>query len=342
MRPPTLLTRDNFREAVFRRDQGRCVFCPATTSLDAHHIVERRLWPDGGYYLDNGATVCETHHRACEATTISCDEVRTAAKIARVLLPPHLYPDEKYDKWANPFLPNGTRLRGELFHDESVQRVLAPVLHTFTQRVKYPRTYHLPWSPGVTSDDRVIDDLTFLAESPRIIVTVKMDGENTTMYRDYIHARSADTLASHPSRTRVKTLWGNIAHDIPEGWRICAENLQGRHSVAYENLSDWVYAFSVWNEKNFCLSWDQSKEWFTLLGLTPCPVIYDGPFDEKKLRKLWKPEHDGDQCEGYVVRTAAGFHYRDYRRLVGKYVRQGHVQTHAHWMQRFVPNTVVT
>lgn len=50
-----LLTRDQFREGVFARDAHRCVFCGRTAAetpegkLDAHHIIERRLWGDGGY-----------------------------------------------------------------------------------------------------------------------------------------------------------------------------------------------------------------------------------------------------------------------------------------------------
>jgi len=45
-----LLTRDQFREAVFARDKGRCVICGAE-GKDAHHIMERSLFDDGGYYL---------------------------------------------------------------------------------------------------------------------------------------------------------------------------------------------------------------------------------------------------------------------------------------------------
>ena len=51
------LTRDQFRNGVFARDGHKCVLCQAP-GQDAHHIMERRLFPDGGYYLDNGATVC--------------------------------------------------------------------------------------------------------------------------------------------------------------------------------------------------------------------------------------------------------------------------------------------
>ena len=35
-----LLTRDQFREAVFARDNHKCVFCHQP-AVDAHHILER-------------------------------------------------------------------------------------------------------------------------------------------------------------------------------------------------------------------------------------------------------------------------------------------------------------
>ena len=36
------------RNAVFKRDANLCVICHAAAS-DAHHIMERRLFDDGGY-----------------------------------------------------------------------------------------------------------------------------------------------------------------------------------------------------------------------------------------------------------------------------------------------------
>lgn len=51
-----LLSRDEFRESVFARDRYKCIFCGKQAEetpegkLDAHHIIERRLWSDGGYY----------------------------------------------------------------------------------------------------------------------------------------------------------------------------------------------------------------------------------------------------------------------------------------------------
>ena len=119
-----LRTRDEFREGVFARDKYRCVICGAE-GKDAHHIMERRLFDDGGYYLDNGATLCEKHHLEAEQTAVSCEEIRAAAGIATVVLPDHLYPDERWDKWGNMILKDGRRIRGELFNDESVQKILA-------------------------------------------------------------------------------------------------------------------------------------------------------------------------------------------------------------------------
>ena len=155
-----LLSRDDFREGVFARDRHKCVICQAP-AVDSHHILERRLFSDGGYYLKNGVSVCEQHHLEAERTTLSCDALRKAAGIKDVLLPEHLTEGD-YDKWGNPILPNGTRLRGDLFYEEPVQKVLTEgnVLSLFTKYVKFPRTFHLPWSPGMTSDDRMMESQT--------------------------------------------------------------------------------------------------------------------------------------------------------------------------------------
>jgi hypothetical protein len=329
----SLMTRDEFREAVFARDQHLCVVCGAK-AVDAHHIMERRLFPDGGYYLDNGASLCEKHHLDAERTLISAQDLRDRIGAA-VVLPPHLYTDEQYDKWGNILLPNGQRLRGELFDDPSVNRVLDPVLSEFTTRVKYPRTWHLPWSPGATDDDRILDDTVAL--QGEIVMTLKMDGEQTTIYPDgHVHARSIDT-ESHPSRDYVRGLAGRIAHELPRTWRICGENLYAKHSIKYEHLDSYFQVFSIW-ENLRCLSWKETEEWCSLLGLTTVPVLFWGQWDgedEERLHSWWKVNnrYAGDDHEGYVVRAAADFHFREFRTRVAKYVRSQHVQTHGHWMR---------
>lgn len=333
-----LLTRDQFREAVFDRDGSVCVFC-SEPAVDAHHILERRLWGDGGYYADNGVSVCREHHLQCERTLISPEDCREAAGIRKAILPEHLYPDQVYDKWGNPILPNGQRLKGDLFWDESVQKVLAEggVLDLFTHYVKYPRTYHLPWSPGITDDDRA-HKTTEQWEGREVVVGLKMDGENTSMYTDYIHARSIDS-PNHPSRNYVKGLWSQFCGDIPEGWRICGENMYAEHSIKYDDLTSYLIGFGVWTDRNICLSWDDSLEWFELLGIEPNRTLYEGPYNEKLIREL-ENDLNFERDEGYVMRIRDSFTYNEYRKYVGKYVRAGHVQSAKHWMhgQQVIPN----
>ena len=154
-----LLSRDNFRQAVFERDGLKCVICK-NPAQDAHHILERRLFSDGGYFVENGASLCGKCHIEAEETVLSCELIRESAGIETIILPEHLYKDNNYDKWGNIILVNGQRLKGELFYDESVQKILKQrnKLDLFCDYVKYPRTFHLPWSEGKTDDDRTLEN----------------------------------------------------------------------------------------------------------------------------------------------------------------------------------------
>ncbi|NUS07403.1 MAG: RNA ligase family protein, partial [Nonomuraea sp.] len=202
-------------------------------------------------------------------------------------------------------------------------------------RVHYPRTPHLPWSPGVTSDDVRAGDLSGL-RGREVVVTEKLDGENTTLYPDGLHARSLDS-AHHPSRAWVKSLHGRIAGRIPAGWRICGENLYARHSLAYHDLDSWFYGFSVWAGDR-CLDWDRTVAFLRGLGVPVPPVLWRGVFDERVLRGL---RVDADRQEGYVVRAAEGFVREEFAGRVAKWVRREHVRTGTHWMRAVVvPNTL--
>lgn len=346
MNGTVLLTRDRFREGTFARDGHKCVFC-GEPAVDAHHILERRLFSDGGYYLNNGASVCEKHHLECEMTKITVDAVRTACGITKPVLPQHLYEDVVYDKWGNVCLENGTRLRGDLFDDESVQKILKQggVLDDFVPYVKYPRTYHLPWSPGMHSDDRMMPDVNVFA-GKRVVVMEKLDGENSSLYTDYSHARSV-TSGNHPSRNWLRAFHSRFMADIPQGWRVNVENVYAKHSIKYEELSTYAYGFAIWDDRNKILPWQETLLWFELFGVTPCPVIYWGEYDRAKIERAYADykaarEQSGGEIEGYVVRIDEPFHYSQFKHNVGKYVRANHIQTTQHWMrgQQVVPNTL--
>lgn len=191
--------------------------------------------------------------------------------------------------------------------------------------MKYPRTPHLPWSPGATADD--VRQHRHAFEGAEVVVTEKLDGENTTLLTDRLHARSLDS-AHHPSRTRVKALHGQIGASIPQGFRICGENVAARHSLPYDDLLGWFYAFSVWDDEH-CLDWDATVAFAHERGLPTPTVLYRGPWDPERLRRIDVPR---DRVEGYVVRTVAGFGYAAFGAHVAKWVRPDHVQTQQHWM----------
>ena len=195
---------------------------------------------------------------------------------------------------------------------------------------KYPKTFHVPWSPGITRDDRVLTSMDQFV-GKKVVVSEKLDGENTTIYKNHIHARSLSS-GDHPSRSWVKGLWGSISHSIPSGFRICGENLFAKHSITYEALPSYFLVFSIWNDKNVCLSWEETVEWCELLGLHHVPVLYEGAYDEDAVRASWQPLMGGKESEGYVVRLRDAFAYEDFRECVAKMVRKNHVQTDSHWM----------
>jgi len=203
---------------------------------------------------------------------------------------------------------------------------------------KYPRTYHLPWSLGSTSDDKILSSVDqFLGKE--VVVTVKMDGENTSIYKDHIHARSLDSK-NHISRNWLKNFAQNFQQDIPEDYRLCGENLFAKHSIHYKDLKSYFYLFSVWN-KEFCLDWDSTIEWASLLGVEVVPVIYRGLWDEKVIKDLYSEKFLDSEMEGYVVRSTDSFYLDDFSMNVAKFVRKNHVQTEEHWMnQEIIKNEI--
>jgi hypothetical protein len=120
-----LLTREEFKVLVFKRSTGKCIFCDCA-AVDPHHIFDRKLFPDtGGYFLSNGAAVCDRHHWDCETTRISVEEVCVAAGIVVLAIPDCLRAFRSYDKWGNEIRNDGSRIPGPLFGDAGARKALA-------------------------------------------------------------------------------------------------------------------------------------------------------------------------------------------------------------------------
>lgn len=202
---------------------------------------------------------------------------------------------------------------------------------------KYPRTYHFNFSLGATSDDKIIDCIDHF-KGKRVIVTEKMDGENSNIYNNYYHPRSL-TDDGHPSRNWLKGYVANFQYLIPENYRICGENLYAKHSIFYDSLENYFYAFSVWNE-DVCLSWDKTVSFLDDLNVLHVPVLYDGIFDYNIIEDIFTIM-DHENHEGIVCRLADEFHYDDFSKSVAKAVRKNHVRSDEHWKNNWIKNELI-
>lgn len=102
MRNKQLLSREDFKKQVLKRDNYTCVVCGTISyDLDAHHLLDRKLWDDGGYYLDNGVSLCkDICHLDAETSVYTVEELREKAGILNIIVPSQLNPTTVYDKWG--------------------------------------------------------------------------------------------------------------------------------------------------------------------------------------------------------------------------------------------------
>jgi hypothetical protein len=205
---------------------------------------------------------------------------------------------------------------------------------------KYPRTPHLNWSKGTTNDDKILKTLEYF-EDKQVIITEKLDGENTTIASGRIYARSIDSK-DHLSRHWLKNNFKYLASTLKENVRICGENVFAQHSIAYTNLLSYFYGFSLW-EDTTCLSWKDTITELSMLNIQHVPIIYEGVWNEKLIREIPVTNTEKGEMEGYVVRLASSFKYDEFDKSVAKFVRANHVQTNEHWLNKpHIKNKLIT
>ena len=203
--------------------------------------------------------------------------------------------------------------------------------------VKYPRTRHAVWSRTIGDDDKVHTSMEQFA-GREVVVTEKMDGESCSIYHGGIsHARSIDSR-HHSSRDWVRAFAGKVGHLIRPGFRLCGENMYAEHSIAYDDLESYFLGFSVWDDRNVKLAYDDGLALMREWGVTPVRELYRGVYDEDLIKRLWTPE-SASRVEGYVIQVVEEIPYEDFGTYVAKFVRPRHVQTDEHWMSKaVVPN----
>jgi len=218
---------------------------------------------------------------------------------------------------------------------------------------KYPRTPHLPWSPGMSNDDRMIEDMSLLL-SQSTIITEKLDGGNICMTSRHVYARSHTGTPSHPLYDLAKRIHAMISPYIPEFESWFFEWTYGVASITYAELPSPLHLIGIRDDDEMVwASWralelqvEQLNYQFPgvvhlvprlaertgtiLAGTSPDSTILQNVTE--RLAKM--PSVYGPTREGVVIRLASSFEDKDFDRSVAKWVREGHVQTDEHWMSR--------
>lgn len=126
----TLLTKEQFKNAVFSRDHNKCVFCQKEATT-AYHIIDRKLFSDSACYINNGVSLCEEHLKKCETTEISLEEIWNKCSITNKIIPVCFDLKRSHDRYGNLILENGKRLPGANFKKKYVQDALQTKLNLF-------------------------------------------------------------------------------------------------------------------------------------------------------------------------------------------------------------------
>jgi hypothetical protein len=211
---------------------------------------------------------------------------------------------------------------------------------------KYPRTYHLPFSPGTTSDDRIASSFDRILNQ-KIVITEKLDGENSCLNDQGVFARSHAAPNNYPWAGHLWELWKRIKNDIGE-LDIFGENLYAKHSIEYSGLDHYFYIFGI-RDENKWLSWEDVEFYASLLNIPTAPVLFKGLFCELNTENLEnyiniitsKPSLLSDNTifetpkEGVVIRMYDEFNNDEFSTSVIKWVRSNHVQNNEHWRNKW-------
>ena len=202
---------------------------------------------------------------------------------------------------------------------------------------KYPRTYHFPFSEGATNDDRIQAQWQGILQH-ELVLTEKLDGENSCIKSNGVYARSHGAVNRNPWASPVWDIWERVGHTLGD-LHIFGENMYAIHSLEYPDLEHYFYVFAIRDGETW-LRWDEVLEYAQLLDLPVVPVLHRGHVNEKGLKTLIEQQQCngsrlGGSSEGVVCRVAAAFPEAAFADSVLKYVRKNHVQTDAHWTRHW-------
>lgn len=218
-----------------------------------------------------------------------------------------------------------------------------------SQSRKYGRTFHYPFSPGTTSEDRINhaywEDATKINS---IVHTEKLDGENTCLNQYGVFARSHVAPTRHPWASYLKGRWESIKNDLGD-LEIFGENIYAIHSIEYTNIEFHFYVFGV-RYLDTWLSWEEVKFYAGMLDFPTVPELKHVDIEAQKdyeadVLSIVKQEsvfksidiHNREACsmEGIVSRNIESYPVDQFKHNVFKYVRKDHVKTDEHWTRNW-------
>lgn len=216
---------------------------------------------------------------------------------------------------------------------------------------KYGRTYHFPFSPGTTSDDRF--NHTYWEDIQKfdtLLFTEKLDGENNCLSSKGVFARSHVAPTTSSWTTQLRERWELIKNDLGD-LELFGENLYAVHSIEYKRIEQYYFVFAA-RVKDTWLSWEEVVFYANLFDLPTVPVLktervidltkdglqttIESMAKEQSVFGSLDPFTLGNCTrEGLVFRNIEAYPVADFQHNVFKYVRKGHVKTDEHWTRHW-------
>jgi hypothetical protein len=216
---------------------------------------------------------------------------------------------------------------------------------------KYGRTYHYPFSPGTTSDDRINSDFwQDIQQIKTLVHTEKLDGENNCLNRYGVFARSHAAPTTSAWTAQLRERWQLIKRDLGD-IELFGENLYAVHSIEYKQIESYYYVFAV-RYLDKWLSWEEVKFYAALFDFPTVPEIKTESVSDLSVEAFsqriidWAKEPSlfgsidtllNEDCsrEGIVTRNTEEYPVEEFSHNVFKYVRKGHVKTSEHWTRNW-------
>jgi len=244
---------------------------------------------------------------------------------------------------------------------------------------KYPRSLHAGISLGSTSDDRFMPD-GYVRKFSNLDLTLleKIDGQNNSMTKYGVFARSHTSQTIHPWDKPLIERWNLIKRDLGD-LELFGENVYGIHSIGYSKLESFYYLFGI-RVKDTWLSWDEVCFYANLLDFPTVPRVnltvrltdlWMDKVDEDRILSEWFTLNLGmtwveytstegmlggydiktgnPASEGFVVRNAGEYKTNNGMLNVQpnefdnlfKVVRPKHVTTDVHWSKTWKPAKLI-